>query len=105
MFARRLLTNKRYFSAYADALSKIPTVESGYIWMNVKDFSGNWHRICGNEGDSLLEVMNKNLIKIPSSCQGGESQFSITERPVEPYVEYPPCKECHVVNFVACKLK
>ena len=87
------------FSTYAQQAAKIPTVSSKLIWMNAKDINGNWHRICGEEGQSLLEVIQKNCIYINASCGGGESAFSLVEKPIEPYAEYPPCKECHVVIF------
>jgi len=96
MISSMLVKNCRYFSKYAQALSKIPTVAETVIWFNCQDKEGNWHRINGFEGSSLLEAISKHCIPITASCEGGESGFSMVEKPIEPYAEIPACRECHV---------
>merc|ERR1712048_695072 len=96
MICSKLAKSYRLFGKYAEALAKIPKVNEHLIWMNCRDTDGNWHRINGYEGQSLLEAINKAQVPIRASCEGGESAFSLLERPVEPYAEIPPCRECHI---------
>lgn len=97
MISSNLAKTFRSFSSYAKALKNIPTVDSKIVWLNCQDKNGNWHRLSSYEGESLLKAINRACLPITQTCQGNEGVFTMTEKPIEPMMDYPNCKECHVV--------